>query len=64
MNSTVPYRYSCKAEIEDMLQEMAKVDSIWNLGEVIRRTYQHLFESEDLRAYFMSKGREMLATSC
>lgn len=64
MNSTVAYRYSSKAEVEDMLQEMAKVDSLWNLEEITRRTHQHLFSSEDLRAYFMSKGREMLATSC
>jgi len=58
------YRYSSKAEVEDMLQEMAKVDSLCNLEEVTRRKHQHLFDSEDLRAYFLSKGREMLATAC
>lgn len=64
MNSTVSYRYSSKAEVEDMLQEMAKVDSLWNLEEVTRRTHQHLFDSDDLRAYFLSKGKEMLSTAC
>jgi len=64
MNSVVTYQYSDKTEVEDMLQEMAKDYSLWNLEEVTRRTHQHLFDSEDLRAYFLSKGKEMLATAC
>lgn len=64
MNNTVSYRYSSKAEVEDMLQEMAKVDSLWNLEEITRRTQQHRFDSQDLRAYFLSKGKEMLSAVC
>ncbi|WP_312830796.1 hypothetical protein [Pantoea eucrina] len=64
MNNVVAYSYSSKAEVEDMLQEMAKVDSLWNLEEITRRTHQHRFDSDDLRAYFLSKGKEMLAKAC
>lgn len=57
---TQSYSYSSKDEIDSMLLAMSKDPAIWNLDEVTRRTHLHLFDTEELREYFLVKGKEML----
>lgn len=56
---TQTYSYSSQEEIDSMLQDMSKDPAIWNLDEITSRAYQHQFDNEELREYFLSKGKEM-----
>lgn len=59
---TQPYSYSSKNEVDSMLLDMSKDPTIWNLDEVTRRSHMHLFDTEELREYFLIKGIQMLGT--
>lgn len=59
---TQSYSYSSKDEVDSMLLDMAKDPTIWNLDEVTRRSHMHLFDTEELRDYFLIKGIQMLGT--
>ncbi|MGK3129847.1 hypothetical protein [Pantoea sp. C8B4] len=57
---TQSYSYSSKDEVDSMLLDMSKDPTIWNLDEVTRRSHMHLFDTEELREYFLIKGKQML----
>lgn len=57
---TQSYSYSSKNEVDSMLLDMSKDPTIWNLDEVTRRSHMHLFDTEELREYFLIKGKQML----
>ncbi len=57
---TQSYSYSSKNEVDSMLLDMSKDPTIWNLDEVTRRSHMHLFDTEELREYFLISGIQML----